>query len=106
MDQDRLNEIIREEIQNIQGHSEILTMNDLVDYVERINTGFPKEGILRTFTDEYRKEGFNGLERLFFSATKQHLKDMGSGRFAIDYTKDQPTYGRTPAGQMRVESKI
>ena len=106
MNQDRINEIIHEEIHKLQEQSEVLTMNDLVDYVDRLHTGFPKQGILRTFTDEYKKEGFDGLEKLFFSSTKQHLKDMGAGKFAIDYTKDRPNYGRTPVGQMRVENKI
>jgi len=76
--------IINEQnIKEQQQELSLLKLKDLAELVSRM--GMEKETLLRMFIDMYRKEGSEGVIRLFNSATDLEIEDFGYGRFQVKH---------------------
>jgi hypothetical protein len=60
---------------------DLLKLKDLAELVSRL--GYEKETLLKMFIEMYRKEGSEGVIRIFNSATDLDLEDFGYGRFHL-----------------------
>jgi len=71
--------ILKEQNDNLN----LLKLNDIAEIVARL--GMDQKVLLKIFIDMYRKEGSEGVIRLFNSATDLELEDFGYGRFHIKH---------------------
>jgi hypothetical protein len=60
---------------------DLMKLKDLTELVSRL--GYEKEVLLKIFIEMYRKEGSEGVIKVFKSATNLDLEDFGYGRFNL-----------------------
>ena len=61
----------------------LLKLKDLAEMVSRLGVDY--DIMLQIFIDTYKKEGSEGVIRIFNSATDLDLEDFGYGRFHIKH---------------------